>query len=301
MSPERVRELRVAWSTVRQSTCLKQRVTRRKIIVGVFAAMAALLLTYQRGSSSIAVSEPQVRRQQRRIRPRPATQVRSKADINSAFFKHETHRVPKTKLTCSNCHTVITSEAPAEIAAGAKPSIKGYPYHDKCLDCHRATPPQFFRGTTPVICAVCHTRSSARMTKDDMNTFPKQTSQTILGDLSLKFDHESASHRRECTTCHINIAQLDIAKADASISNCASSACHRKPNVKPGFDQEMLLLEDDDIAGGKNGHSCLGCHSKSIGGTPPPCSHYKLFDVDHTYFNSTDFPKGAKLISAQCK
>src|SRR5713101_1206657 len=219
MSPERVRELRVAWSTVRQSTCLKQRVTRRKIIVGFFAAMAALLLTYQRGSSNIALSEPQVRRQQRRIRPGPASRARTTSDTraSSSFLKHEVHRLPKSKLNCSECHTIPTQAAPDEMAAATKPSIKGYPYHDSCLNCHRATPPQMFRGPTPVICAVCHTHSSARLTKNDMNPFPKESVLMILGDLSLKFDHESTSHRRECTTCHISIAQLDMAKTEAQI------------------------------------------------------------------------------------
>jgi len=286
---------------VGQSEPFNGKIGGRLIALAILATLAITLCCYQHFSSTPVV-EAQVRRQQRRIRPRPASQARTTSDTRaSSSFKHEDHRLPKTKLNCSDCHTIPTRAVPDEIAAATKPNIKGYPYHDSCLNCHRATPPQMFRGPTPVICAVCHTHSSARLTKNDMNPFPKESVLMILGDLSLKFDHESTSHRRECTTCHISIAQLDMAKADAPISNCASSACHRKPNVKPGFDQEMLLLEDDDIAGGKNRHPCIGCHSTSIGGTPPPCTHYKLFDGDRTYFNSTDFPKGAKLISEQCK
>ncbi len=220
MSPERVRELRVAWSTVRQSTCLKQRVTRRKIIVGVFAAMAALLLTYQRGSSNIAVSEPQVRRQQRRIRPGPASRARTTSDTraSSSFFKHEDHRLPKSKLNCSECHTIPTQAAPDEMAAATKPSIKGYPYHDSCLNCHRATPPQMFRGTTPVICAVCHTRSSPRLTARDLNPFPKHD-ETFAPEFSSYFSHGSRDHQiaiRNCENCHVKDDRAPAAIAVSS-------------------------------------------------------------------------------------
>jgi hypothetical protein len=268
------------------------------IALALLTSIAAILFFYPRVPSVVEAQVPR----QRTARSQPKTgTARSRPNPSSASFKHEDHRLPKTKLNCSDCHTVLSLEASNVVAAATKATIKAYPYHDKCLDCHRGTPPQLFRGTTPVICAVCHTNSSPRLTKNDMSPFPKQSEQMILGDLSLKFNHDSTSHRRECTTCHINIAQLDIVKADSPISNCASSACHRKPNVKPGFDQEMLLLEDDDITGQKNRHACVGCHSTSIGGTPAPCTHYKLFDGDHTYFNSTDFPKGAKLITERCK
>src|SRR5713226_3700919 len=109
MNPERVGKLRVVWSMVRQRICFKRQVTRRKVIVAVFVTMAALLLIYQRGSSTVAVEEPQVRRQQRRIRPRPATQAQTASDTRaSSSFKHEDHRLPKADRTCSDCHTIPT-------------------------------------------------------------------------------------------------------------------------------------------------------------------------------------------------
>src|SRR5437879_2708943 len=206
MNPERVGELRVVWSMVRQSPCLKQRVTRRRVIVAVFTAMAALLLICQRGSSSVAVAELQVRRQQHRIRPRPASQARTTSDTRtSSSFRHEDHRLPKSKLICSECHTIPTQAAPDEIAAATKPSIKGYPYHDSCLNCHRATPPQMFRGTTPMICAVCHTRSSPRLTARDLNPFPRHN-ETIAPEFSSYFSHGSRDHQtaiRNCENCHV--------------------------------------------------------------------------------------------------
>ena len=269
------------------------------IALAILPTLAATLFFYQRISST-GVVRAQAGHQHRTTQPKRRSKTPARATTNprSSNFKHEDHRAPKAKLSCSDCH-IIAPPKPNVVAAAATTEVKSYPYHDKCLSCHRVTPPQLFRGATPVICAVCHTRSGPGLTKRDMNPFPKQSAQLILGDLSLKFNHESTNHRHDCTSCHLNVAQLDLAKADVPISTCATSQCHRKQNVQPGFDQQMLLLEDDDIAGGENRHTCIGCHSTAIGGTPPPCTHYKLFDI--AYFTVTDFPKGAKVISEQCK
>ncbi len=285
---------------MRQSESFNGQVVRLLAALAILATLAATFFAYQRVSST-AVARAQTRHQQRGTRSKrnTGTQARATTNPSSSSFKNENHS-SKLKLPCSKCHIPLTKPPDVAVVTAATKSVtKEYPYHDSCLDCHRVKPPQFFRGTTPVICVVCHTRSSPRLTRHDMNPFPKQSEQMILGDLSLMFNHESTSHRRECTTCHVNIAQLDIAKADVPISTCATSECHRKPGTQRNFDQEMLLLEDADIAGGKNRHPCTGCHSASIGGTPPPCSHYKLFGI--TNFNDTDFPKSAKLISEQCK
>ena len=268
------------------------------IALAILGTLAATLFCYQLISSTGAV-RAQVG-QHRTIQPKRRSKTRARAisNPNSSSFEHESHRVPKAKLNCSDCH-IIAPAKPNVSAKAATTEVKNYPYHDKCLSCHRVTPPQLFRGSRPVICAVCHTRSSPGLTKNDMNPFPKQSVQMILGDLSLKFNHESTNHRHDCTSCHLDVAQLDLARADVPLSTCATSQCHRKPNVQPSFDKEMLDLEDDDIAGGKNRHACVGCHSTAIGGTSPPCTHYKLFGIEN--FTVTDFPKSAKVISEQCK
>jgi len=290
---------------LRQTEFSKGYVEGFLIALAILATMAAALFFYQRISSTGVVSA-QAGQQRRTTQPKPRRKPQPTiTNPSKSSFKHEDHRVPKAKLNCSDCHTIAPPKPANVVTVAAAAEVKNYPYHDKCLGCHRATPPQLFRGSTPVICAICHPRSSPGLTKRDMNPFPKQSVQMILGDLSLKFKHESTNHRHDCASCHLNVAQLDLAKADAPLSTCATSQCHQKPNVQPGFEQQMLDLEDDDIAGGKNRHACVGCHSTEIGGTPPPCTHYKLFDSDGKYFNITDFPKSAKLIakliSEQCK
>ena len=175
----------------------------------IVALCAAAFISYQQFSSAHVV-EAQVRPQQKKTRSK--RKVPSRPPLFVASFKHESHRAPKTKLNCSDCHTIPTQAASDVIAAATKPSIKGYPYHDSCLGCHRQTPPQFFRGTTPSICTVCHTRSSPRLTARDMNRFPGQNKQAIAQEFPGYFPHEHRDHKRvNCATCHMTDERAYIA------------------------------------------------------------------------------------------
>ena len=200
----------IAGSAGERTPLVKRRETfygqigNRLIALAILATLAITLCFHQH-FSSMQVVEAQARRQQRRIRPRPATQARRTSDTRaSSSFKHEDHRLPKADRTCSDCHSIPTQAAPDVVAAKTKPSIKGYPYHDSCLECHRTKAPQFFRGTTPTICTVCHTRSSPRLTAREMSPFPKNI-ETRTRELVGYFSHGSREHRdatRKCATCH---------------------------------------------------------------------------------------------------
>ena len=271
------------------------------ITLPILVTVAVILCSYK-GIPSTAAAKARASHQKVQPKRKAKATARTTTKPETDSFKHDDYHLTKAKLTCSSCHIIRPPKPPDVVATTtATTEVKTYPYHDKCIGCHRVAKPQLFRGTAPVICAVCHTASSPRLTKNDMNPFPKQSVQTILGDLSVKFNHESTYHRHDCTSCHLNVALLDLAKADVPISTCATSQCHRKQNVQPGFETEMLNIDDDDFAGGKNQHACTGCHSTSIGAKLPPCTHLKLYDSTGTSFNSTDFPKSAKLISEKCK
>lgn len=271
----------------------------RLIAVATLASLAGISVWFACPSPA----KSQRAEQQRRTRTaRSRTQPRSSDTRTSSSFSHEHHRLTKRKLDCLDCHNVDSRETrDAVVTAGKAIVSKAYPYHDKCLGCHRTTPPELFRGATPSICTVCHTRSSPRLTKTDLNAFPKQSAEMILGDLSIKFKHESTSHIRECTTCHLDVQRLDVDKADAPIATCASSSCHSKTGVQPAFQDQMLKMEDNDIVSGKNEHRCDGCHATTIAGKSPPCTHIKLFDPDGSFFTGAEFSKSAKLIAEKCK
>lgn len=412
---------------MRQSEFVSRQFRGRVIAIAIFCGLVAILFLYPRASST--AFEPQGRR-----RPQPGTnrpqpgidaQISARGGRNYSRFKHEDHRAPVAKLDCSDCHTIPNPAVPDTIAAATKPTVKGYPYHDSCVRCHRQ---EFFRGAAPPICTVCHTRSSPRLTARDMEPFPKEGDQTLArefpgyfphalhqsviarntpaeaGDavferavfrpfddnpvktidncatchatderppteitvggtegkfkpgaagtfktspaghascfnchwqsqkptkddcagchlsqsdftkikraasfdaalpgvlspgavqwfkswpkdwprrLSLKFRHESGSHDIGCTTCHINITQmeqLNIPKADVPITTCA--LCHIKSNLKndktnEGVDETIyseMTAEAKDTD--NKGHTCVGCHTSLIGRERPPCSHY---------------------------
>lgn len=198
---------------VRQSESLKSKIVSRLVALAILAMLTTILLSYQSTTSTIA-RETQTSSWQRRTRPKPSrgTQAQGKTASRSTAFNHESHRAPKTKLNCRDCHTIPAREAPDEVAAATKISIKGYPYHDSCLGCHRTTPPWFFRGAAPAICTVCHMRSSPRLTARDVYPFPTQSEEVIAREFPGYFPHDQRDHKRvNCATCHMTDGRAYVA------------------------------------------------------------------------------------------
>jgi hypothetical protein len=390
---------------------------KSKQALKVFISAVALFVAWQ---IFFTVGEAQ-----RRANRRRSSAPKQKTVRDYSVFRHDHHRTDRSgkELPCTSCHAITSLEAPDTVAAADHPTIKGFPYHDSCLECHRLTPPQFFRGSSPVVCGVCHTRSSPRLTAREIFAFPKPenvrrhelvgyfshgsrehrnatrncsachlkdqrtsiaigaaggektyvpaegtfktlpsghvscfanchwdkdepkkdqcagchftfeafatkkhnllspTTAQLFKDwprdwarrLSLKFSHESKNHREEdnpelvCTKCHRKIRQAEpLEIPNVKITACADSGCHFERSSRTSIRKEMLA-EDEDIAEGRNNdpssrsgqNTCIGCHVKAIGSSPPPCSHYQLFEAK--YFNVTDYPKSAKQLSERCK
>lgn len=165
---------------MRQSGPFKRKLRRQQVAVALLVAVAALFFIYQRASSTAAL-EPQGRQKQTNRRRRPPTQSPAKPTRDYSLFKHEDHRKDSNgkELACSSCHTIPSPAEPDKIAAATNPGIAlGYPYHDSCLRCHRQ---QFYKGNFPVICTVCHTRVSPRLSSRDI--FPQFPSPKRGGDI----------------------------------------------------------------------------------------------------------------------
>lgn len=399
----------------------------RLIVLAILFVLALSIVHYQ-PLDLTASAEVQTRKQEKRARPKRENNNRSRTRANPRprSFEHQHHGLPE--LSCSDCHAIPSLARPDLIAAASKKSIKGYPYHDSCLGCHRVTAPQFFLGTTPVVCTVCHTRSGPRLSARDMHAFPKSSAaraQELLGyfphgitghradqspqsqhlecttchkkderpsmsipagdkeeppangtfktlptghascfenchwdkakptkddcagchmtrdafagkkrillppsiveslkdwprewpkRLSLKFNHESANHRKEenpelvCSSCHVSIWQsetLDV--PDVPIATCAKSSCHGGTASRTSIRKELNEEDKVDTAEGRNDetssragqNTCRGCHTDVIGSAPPPCNHYLLFG--ERYFDIEVYPKSASLVSKRCK
>lgn len=267
------------------------------IALAIFGALAAAFLFLYTHTSSTAAIEPQRRTQQqgrRRRAPQTRTSSPARATRNYSRFLHADHRSPVAKLDCSSCHTIASPAAPDLIAAATKPSVKGYPYHDSCVNCHRQ---QFFRGASPAICAVCHTRSSPRLTRRDVHLFPKQSAQAIAREFPGYFPHELhqsliarnllpvRSRRNAWSTAHASVKMIDETLLQA-LDNCAS--CHvpeaRAPApLKVGGTEGTLKPEAGTFKTVPTGHaSCFNCHWQSQKPTKEDCAGCHLSPIEFT-------------------
>ena len=264
-----------------QSKLFTGNIGGRLIALAIFATVAAILFSYHYFSSTQVV-EAQARRQPRKPPQKGSAQTRK--PLLEFSFKHESHRAPKTKLNCSNCHTISAREVPDEIAAATKSSIKGYPYHDSCFECHRRTQPLFFSGAAPTVCTVCHTRSSPRLTVREVSPFLKQINITFR-QLPGYFPHEK--HRQVIS---------DLKKvADLKQVGCAD--CHQADKRTPvefliGGDEKTLTpaagtfrISPDLPNNPPSAHSsCFACHWETTDETKKPgknnCSGCHLMQKD---------------------
>jgi hypothetical protein len=284
---------------LRQSESFNRQIKGRLIALAIFAALIALFFISPRASSSAFDFEMQGRRpsQRKTTTAQPSTpptpQTRSGGGRNYSRFRHEDHRPPVAKLNCSNCHAIPSAAEPDVIAAATKPSIKGYPYHDSCVQCHRQ---EFFKGATPVICTVCHTRSSPRLTTREMLAFPKQ------GEQAREFPgyfphslHQSVIARNEnpardasetWSFVRASFNSPDDTKPKA-VDNCTT--CHETDQRPPtaiavgGTEGTFTPEAKGTFKTSPTGHaSCFNCHWQSQKPTHEDCAGCHLSQAEYT-------------------
>ncbi|MDT4956056.1 MAG: Class cytochrome family [Acidobacteriota bacterium] len=281
---------------VGQSESFNRQFKRRMIAFAIFASLLTILFLYPRASSTAV--EPQGRRQQqRRTRPRPTTPTSTQArgGRNYSRFKHEDHRAPVAKLNCADCHAINSPTDPDAVTAATKPGVKGYPYHDSCVQCHRQ---QFFKGASPAICNVCHTRSSPRLTAHDMDPFPKQGEQAIAREFPGYFPHSlhqsviarlarpSEDANQGWSFARASFRMFDDATPKA-LDNCAT--CHETDQRPPaainvgGIEVTYKPEAKGTFKTVPAGHaSCFNCHWQSQKPTKDDCAGCHLSQAEYT-------------------
>ena len=141
----------------------------RGVLTALIACTAAILSALFLASfSDITLAQRRTPRRQ----PRPATQPA----IDYSKFSHSTD---KHKQACNTCHKVPTRNWQK---TGDFPDVADYPGHDACVSCHR---PQFFKGSRPPICTVCHSKVSPR--DDARFTFRNSA---VMRQFSIEFPHD---------------------------------------------------------------------------------------------------------------
>jgi len=96
--------------------------------------------------------------------------------VDYSRFSHSTQ---KHQAACNTCHKIPTSSWQK---VSTFPDITDFPGHSACVSCHRS---QFFKGTRPVICSICHSKTSPR--DDDRPDFRKPAA---LLQFTTEFPHD---------------------------------------------------------------------------------------------------------------
>jgi LSD1 subclass zinc finger protein len=204
--------------------------------------------------------------------------------VDYSKFSHST---AKHQAACNTCHKIPTKNATTF------PDIKDYPDHDACVSCHR---PQFFKGAKPVICSVCHSKTSPRdearyafrnpATKWQFTIeFPHDRHQDVIA--MLRFSHAQQNYYN-CTVCHASrTTTFKAAPTDhSSCFNCHWKAqqpvatncngCHKLATPYVPITTRISIKFIHEGGGEKKQHvaECTTCHinitkSASLRGLKP--------------------------------
>jgi hypothetical protein len=188
-------------------------------------------------------------------------------------------------LECSSCHK-FPSDNWNKVRAGADafPDITEYPKHESCLGCHKQ---QFFRGTPPNICSICHTNPGPRDSSRHPFPNPREIfDQSAKGkkaesDFAIHFSHEK----------HIDIVTASGGVRspfrNASFSSRrraeeSCSVCHKTLKPQGDSSDEYVTKPPSSVGDGfwlKKGTfksvpishtTCFTCHSQDSGIEPAP-------------------------------
>ncbi len=238
------------------------------VIVAVSAATVFVFLFWENDGLS---SHAQTRR------PRPA--ATPEPGPNAVLrFRHD---LKPHDLECSTCHKFPTANwKTVRSKDDAFEDVTDYPKHESCLSCHQQ---DFFTGSPPAICSICHLApspdNSARHPfpnpRELFDSSPKGRSATSSFDVL--FPHELHSEIISDQLIRRSSGSMFIAAAHRRplAENC--SVCH-KPMDPPGRSSSGPKDTGDTVWSKQGtfmtaplGHTtCFTCHSAASGIDPSP-------------------------------
>jgi hypothetical protein len=212
-------------------------------------------------------------------RPTPAVKTSKYTEFQHSEKAHQ--------MDCGKCHK-FPSDNWNKVRAGnaAFPDITDYPKHQSCVGCHKQ---QFFKGTPPKICSICHTNPSP----DDSSRHPYPNPREIFdkspkgktaeSDFVVGFPHdkhiEIVSGIRT-QPAFINASFVRGRAGNAGEESCA--VCHQTMAPQGKSDDEFLTkppanigdafwLKKGTFKTSPIGHTtCFTCHSADTGILPAP-------------------------------
>ena len=212
--------------------------------------------------------------------------TRSQAAAPARIVKYSEfpHAAAAHKLECTACHKFPTDNwNKVRPEASAFPDITDYPQHASCINCHKQ---QFFKGTPPVVCSICHTRPSPRDSSRHPFPNPREIfdkspkGQKAESDFAVAFPH---STHIEIVTARASRSVFQNAswnRSRAAEESCA--VCHQTNQPQGNSDDENITkppanlgdafwLKKGTFKTKPIGHTvCFTCHSQDSGIAPAP-------------------------------
>lgn len=198
------------------------------------------------------------------------------------------HDSKSHKLECNTCHKFPSSNwNKVRTGEAAFPDITDYPKHDSCVSCHKQ---QFFKGTPPKICSICHTNPSAGDSSRHPYPNPREIfdkspkGKTAQSDFVVGFPHdkhiEIVSSTGSRNTGFVNASFVLSNRRMAGEASCV--VCHKTMAPQGNSPDEFITKPPANIGDGfwlkkgtfktaPIGHTvCFTCHSTDSGILPTP-------------------------------
>ena len=244
----------------------------------LFGLGCALFLT----ESVTETAFSQARRTRRNTTTRRAAPTRPEPRYSQ--FPHD---VQAHKKECASCHKFPSANwKTVRAEKDAFPDVTEYPQHASCLGCHR---PQFFRGSKPAICSICHVNPSPRDSRRHPFPNPREVFDTsakgkrAVSDFEIRFPH--ATHIdivSQLNSTVLRFRNASFGKPILAEESCA--VCHKTLNPQGQGSDEYYTKPPAKLGDGywlkkgtfksvPTGHTtCFTCHSADSGLSPGPDS-----------------------------
>ena len=196
------------------------------------------------------------------------------------------HNAKAHQIDCASCHKFPSDNwKKVRTAEAAFADVTEYPKHDSCIKCHMQ---QFFKGSQPQICSICHLNATPR--NGTRHPFPNPREvfdQSAKGkkaesDFVIGFPHdkhiEIVAANRSSPVSFINAGFIRTKRVGEE--SCA--VCHQTRMPQGKSEDEFVTapppplgdafwLKKGTFKSGPNGHaSCFTCHSADTGILPAP-------------------------------
>ncbi len=256
-------------------------IATQRMLAAAMVAVSLIVCSYYLMDSSVTSVSGQARKSTRKAAPKATPKKKVK-------YSEFPHSVQAHQQDCTNCHK-FPSDNWNKVRTGeaAFADITDYPKHDSCLSCHKQ---QFFKGTPPKICSICHTNPSPR----DSSRHPFPNPREIF-DLSPKgkkaesdfvvgFPHDkhieivSQSGERP-----VEFAKAAFVRGNRKLAGEEScTVCHQTMKPQGDSPDEFISPPPPKLGDGfwlkkgtfkttPIGHTtCFTCHSADSGMVPEP-------------------------------